>query len=231
MKPRILLLEDVETLRNTLSLNLELEGYTVEQAGNGREALNMFDNAHYDLLLLDVMVPDINGHQVCEHIRVRDQHIPILFLSALNLSSDRIKGLKHGADDYLAKPIDIEELFLKVERLLRKVDWFQKKIHHATSEFTFGQNSVNFETYEAMGSEGRFMLTKKEAALMRYFCENANEVLPRERILHSVWGYSAYPNSRSIDNFVLFLRQKFEADTANPRHFISIRGVGYRFAP
>src|SRR5687768_14037803 len=120
MKPRILLLEDEPAYRRTLAMNLELEGYLVVEAENGAKAMKLFSEEHFDLCLLDVMVPEVSGHSVCEHIRLNKEHIPILFISALNMPSDRVQGLKHGADDYIAKPFNLEELFLKVDRLIKK---------------------------------------------------------------------------------------------------------------
>lgn len=234
MKPRILLMEDELDFRRTLAMNLELEGFAVAQAVNGREALQMFNSEHFDLCILDVMVPEISGITVCEHIRLKQERIPVLFLSSLAASQEKVRGLKIGADDYVPKPVHIEELLLKINRLIRKGYWIdenQKAEVNDSLIYTFGNNSVNLATYEAKGVIGEFSLTKKEADLMRLFFEHPNELMTRERILHSVWGYKVYPNSRSIDNFVLFLRQKFEVDTRNPIYFRSVRGAGYRFTP
>lgn len=228
-------MEDEASYRRTLAMNLELEGYHVKEAGDGPKAMQYFSEEHFDLCLLDVMVPEISGLHVCEHIRLNKEHVPILFISALNMPSDRVQGLKSGADDYIAKPFNLEELFLKVDRLIKKghllSDTYKREKKNGEAVFQFGENRVNFDTYKASGAIGDFLMTKKEADLMRLFYDNQNEVLDRERILHTVWGYSVFPNTRSIDNFVLFLRQKFEKDSKNPQHFKAIRGVGYRFTP
>ena len=234
MKPRILLMEDELNFRRTLAMNLELEGYAVSQAVSGKEALSMFNAQHFDLCILDVMVPEISGITVCEHIRLKEERVPVLFLSSLSATQEKINGLKIGADDYVAKPVHIEELLLKIQRLIRKGYWIeegQKAEVNESNLYKFGNNSVNLSTFEAKGVIGNFNLTKKEADLIRFFFEHPNELLTRERILHSVWGYKVYPNSRSIDNFILFLRQKFEEDTRNPIFFRSVRGAGYRFTP
>ena len=234
MKPRILLMEDELDFRRTLAMNLELEGYSVTQAINGKEALTMFNSEHFDLCILDVMVPEISGITVCEHIRLKEERVPVLFLSSLSATQEKINGLKIGADDYVAKPVHIEELLLKIQRLLRKGYWIEEGRKAEVNDshvYKFGNNQVNLSTYEATGAIGKFNLTKKEADLIRFFFEHPNELLTRERILHSVWGYKVYPNSRSIDNFILFLRQKFEEDTRNPIFFRSVRGAGYRFTP
>ncbi|MBI1222758.1 MAG: response regulator [Bacteroidetes bacterium] len=234
MKPRILLMEDKAEFRATLAMNLQLEGYVVKEASDGREALEIFDSEHFDLCILDVMVPEISGHQVCERIRLKEEKLPIIFLSAMTMTQDRINGLKCGADDYVVKPFHLEELLLKVERHLRKGIWMENPQSSYSSDekqFFFGENEVNFDTYEGQGAQGTFTLTKKEADLLKLFFDHPNEILSRERILHTVWGYNVYPHSRSVDNFVLFLRQKFEHDTKNPLFFRSVRGAGYRFTP
>jgi len=231
MKPRILLLEDEETLRQGLTMNLELENYSVHPVTTGPEAIQAFKEEAFDLCILDVMVPEIDGMGVCENIRNQDENIPVLFLSALGHPDHRIKGLKTGADDYVTKPFNLQELLLKVEKLIQKSDKLKGDLEHHTSTLSFGPNAINFNNYEATGIEGSFSLTKKEAALMKLFADNPDEVISRERILHAVWGYSVYPNTRTIDNFVLVLRKKFEPDLKNPQFFKSVRGVGYRFSP
>lgn len=234
MKPRILLLEDEIDFRRMLCTNLELEGYTVSEVGNGKDALRLFDSEHFDLCLLDVMVPDVNGLHVCERIRMKQEKMPVLFLSALNATQDRVNGLRTGADDYVAKPFHLEELYIKIDRLIRKGYWLDEGKRSSVAEsqvFEFGENHVDFSSHEARGVEGKFLLTRKEADLLRLFFEHPNEILSRERILHAVWGYNVFPNTRSIDNFVLFLRQRFEPDTKNPLYFKAVRGVGYRFTP
>lgn len=234
MKPRILLLEDEAEFRNMLSMNLALEGYSVSEASNGIEAIHLFESEHFDLCLLDVMVPNINGLHVCERIRLKQEKIPVLFLSALNATQDRVNGLRRGADDYVAKPFHLEELYIKIERLIRKGYWLDEGTKSGVSDsqvFRFGENQVDLVRYEAKSISGNFSLTRKEADLLRLFFEHPNEILTRERILHTVWGYNVFPNTRSIDNFVLFLRQKFEADSKNPQYFRAVRGVGYRFTP
>lgn len=234
MKPRILLMEDEANFRQTLAVNLELEGYAVRQACDGKQAMSLFDSEHFDLCILDVMVPEVNGLHVCEHIRVNREKVPILFLSALNMTQDRLNGLRSGADDYVGKPFHLEELLIKVSRLIRKGSWIEKasKSEAPVDEvFSFGENKINLRSYEAVGVEGGFTLTKKEADLMRLFIEHPNEVIGRERMLNVIWGYTVYPYSRSIDNFLLNLRNKFEPNKKAPVYFHSIRGVGYRFTP
>ncbi|TNE81762.1 MAG: response regulator transcription factor [Bacteroidetes bacterium] len=231
MKPRILLLEDEDVLRQTLVMNLQLENYAVHATSNGEEAIRSFAEGKFDLCILDVMVPEIDGHGVCQNIRNQDSNIPILFLSALNGTDNRLQGLKNGADDYIGKPFNLDEMLLKIDRLIQKNKKIAGETPSMRKSFNFGDNVIHFDSYEAEGVSGPFQLTKKEILLLRLFVDFQNEVIPREKILHAVWGYSVYPNTRTIDNFILGLRKYFEEDPSTPRYFRSVRGVGYRFTP
>lgn len=227
---RILLVEDEEHLYHALKLNLELEGYTVVLATDGNTAVKTFREQKFDLVILDIMLPEMNGLMVCEHIRLHDTDVPVLFLSAKNTSADRIQGLRKGADDYLTKPFELEELLLRVSKLLEKSQKFRNvESGKAHSVYTFGNNKINFESYEASGVHGRVDLTKKEILLMKLLIENKNQVVSREHILKVVWDYNVIPNTRTIDNFILALRKYFEDDPKNPRYILSQRGVGYKF--
>ena len=223
---RILLVEDEEHIRDIVKLNLELEGYEVVATGNGREAIQFFHEQHFDLLLLDVMLPEVDGFQICEQVRLTNMEVPVIFLTAKDASVDRITGLKKGADDYLTKPFNLEELLLRVQNLLRRT---AKSPENSPEVYDFGQNSINFLTYEARGNDGSFNLTKKEAMLLKLLIDRRNEVVSRQQILQSVWGYDVYPSTRTIDNFILSFRKYFEEDPRNPKYFLSVRGVGYKF--
>lgn len=223
---RILLVEDEESLRDLVQLNLEMEGYEVVSTGNGRQALKLSQEQHFDLLLLDVMLPEIDGLQLCEQIRLSDYEVPIIFLTAKDAAADRIAGLRKGADDYITKPFNLEELLLRVNRLIRRTS---KSPENTPEEFHFGKNKVNFATYEALGVNGSFTLTKKEAMLLKLLIDRRNEVVSRQQILQSVWGYDIYPSTRTIDNFILSFRKYFEEDPREPKYFFSVRGVGYKF--
>lgn len=228
-KSSILLAEDEENLQEALKLNLELEGYEVTIAGNGAEALKNVEREHFDLIILDVMLPEIDGITVCESIRIQRPDQPILILSAKNSSADRVLGLKKGADDYLTKPFNLEELLLRISKLIRSS---QKQVQKSNVPeiFSFGKNRVDFRAQECINSKGeKIVLTKKEAALLRLLIENKNEVVTREKILQVVWGYNVYPTTRTIDNFILGFRKYFEEDSRNPVHFQSVRGAGYKF--
>jgi two-component system, OmpR family, alkaline phosphatase synthesis response regulator PhoP len=223
---RILLAEDEENIRDTVKLNLELEGYEVVTTSNGREAVKITKEQHFDLMVLDVMLPEINGYQICEQVRLTDRDTPIIFLTAKDASQDRIQGLKKGADDYLTKPFVFEELRLRIERLIQRSS---KSPDVSPDVYEFGDNRVNFATYEAKGNPGEFTLTKKEAMLLKLLIDRRGEVVSRQQILQSVWGYDVYPSTRTIDNFILSFRKYFERDPKNPEFFLSVRGVGYKF--
>ncbi|MDF2190756.1 response regulator transcription factor [Paraflavitalea sp. CAU 1676] len=228
-RPSILLVEDEENLHEALKLNLELEGYEVTSAFTGSEALQKVQDEYFDLLILDVMLPELDGIAVTETIRVQNNEVPILILSAKNASSDRVLGLKKGADDYLTKPFNLEELLLRVQKLIDK----NKKMLDKDSvgdTYSFGDNVIDFKAQEATTKDGeRIQLSKKEAMLLKLLIENKNEVVPREKILQTVWGYNVYPTTRTIDNFILNFRKYFEADSRNPEYFHSVRGVGYKY--
>jgi two-component system alkaline phosphatase synthesis response regulator PhoP len=225
----ILLVEDEENLHDTLRLNLELENYQVTSAYDGTEALKAVKAEYFDLVILDVMLPGIDGINVAETIRVQQNPVPILMLSARDTSADRILGLKKGADDYLNKPFNLEELLLRVQKLIEKNQKLQER-NHIAERYSFGKNTIDFKAQEAFNkNDERFRLTKKETMLLKLLIENKNEVVKREKILQSVWGYQVYPNTRTIDNFILNFRKYFEDDSRNPKHFHSVRGVGYKY--
>jgi two-component system alkaline phosphatase synthesis response regulator PhoP len=225
----ILLVEDEENLHEALKLNLELEGYEVTSAFDGTKALQAVQDEYFDLIILDLMLPEVDGITVIETIRLQNIEIPILVLSARNNSADRVLGLKKGADDYLTKPFNLEELLLRIEKLVEK----NKKMHGKPGTgdvYEFGKNTIDFKAQEATTSDGsRIQLSKKEAMLLRLLIENKNEVVTREKILQTVWGYNVYPTTRTIDNFILNFRKYFEEDSRNPKYFHSVRGVGYKY--
>lgn len=224
---RVLLAEDEENIREGIKLNLELEGYEVEIAKDGKEAIKKFKEQHFDLLLLDIMLPEVDGYQICEQVRLTNLEIPIIFLTAKDTAMDKIAGLKRGADDYITKPFNLEELLLRVNNLIRRTS---KSPENTPEIYDFGNNKVNFATYEATSdNNGDFNLTKKEAMLLKLLIDRRNEVVSRQQILQSVWGYDVYPSTRTIDNFILSFRKYFETDPKNPTYFRSVRGVGYKF--
>jgi len=229
-KASILLVEDEENLHEALKLNLELEGYEVTSAYDGAAALHTVEGAYFDLIVLDIMLPELDGISVIESIRISNNDVPILILSAKNTSADRVLGLKKGADDYLTKPFNLEELLLRVNKLIDKNKKLQDKSTVGNS-YTFGDNLIDFKAQEASTKSGqKIQLSKKETMLLKLLIENKNEVVPREKILQAVWGYNVYPTTRTIDNFILNFRKYFEHDSRSPQFFHSVRGVGYKYS-
>ena len=223
---RILLVEDEVNISNLIKMNLELEDYEVVACSDGKKAVDYFLRERFDLIILDIMLPGLSGIEVCEQVRLYNPSIPILMLSARSEPDDRIKGLKTGADDYLTKPFVLEELLLRIEKLLQRAN---EELKTEMEEYNFGDNKIDFNTYNAIGPKGEFKLTKKEVMLMRLLIERKNQVVSRKDILTAVWGYDVIPSTRTIDNFILMLRKSFEKNPSTPKHFISIRGVGYKF--
>lgn len=223
---RILLVEDEQSLRKMVKMNLELEDYEVVTVDNGKDALKTIDEQYFDLLILDIMLPDMDGLQICQHVRLTNTEIPILFLTAKDSPQDRVEGLKRGGDDYLTKPFNLEELLLRVKNLLKRSSSEEAA---KLESYSFGNNKVNFNTYEASNADESFTLTKKEVMLLKLLIDRKGEVVSRNEILQSVWGYDVYPSTRTIDNFILSFRKYFEEDSRNPKFFKSIRGVGYKF--
>jgi two-component system, OmpR family, alkaline phosphatase synthesis response regulator PhoP len=226
----ILLVEDEENFHAALKLNLELEGYQVVSAMDGAAAIKELQNQYFDVMILDIMLPEIDGIEVLETIRLQNNGIPVLILSAKNTSADRVMGLKKGADDYLTKPFNLEELLLRVQKLIEK----NKKLIDKTGidqVYSFGKNKIDFKAQEATTKTGETVqLSKKETMLLKLLIESKNEVVPREKILQTVWGYNVYPTTRTIDNFILNFRKYFEEDSRNPQYFHSVRGVGYKYS-
>ena len=229
-KNSILLVEDEENLHEALKLNLELEGYDVTSVFDGAAALKTVEQEYFDLIILDVMLPEMDGISVLETMRISNNEVPILILSAKNSSADRVLGLKKGADDYLTKPFNLEELLLRVHKLIDKNKKLQDKSTIGNT-YSFGNNLIDFKAQEATNKAGqKIQLSKKETMLLKLLIENKNEVVPREKILQAVWGYNVYPTTRTIDNFILNFRKYFEEDSRNPKYFHSVRGVGYKYS-
>ena len=231
-KGNILIVEDEENLHKTLKLNLELEGYSITSAFTGTEAIKCIENEYFNLIVLDLMLPEVDGIAVAENIRINNIDSPILMLTAKGTTEDIIIGLQKGADDYLTKPFNLQELLLRVEKLVSK----NKRMTDASSVVKeievhkFGGNKINFMSQTATSHTGeKIELSKKESLLLKLLIENKNVVVTREKILQIVWGYNVYPTTRTIDNFILNFRKYFEHDAKNPQYFQSIRGAGYKF--
>ncbi len=227
MNKRILLVEDEESLQDIIKLNLELEGYEVAAVNNGRIALEEFAAKRFDLVILDVMLPEVDGFTICQTIRLENTKIPILFLTAKSTAEDRVFGLKIGGDDYLTKPFNLDEFLLRVQSLLKRGESLPTP---EVDRYQFGECSIDFKAFMIVDIQGKqHQLSKREMKLLRLFVERRNEVLSRETILETVWGYDVFPSTRTIDNYILAFRKYFEIDPKDPKHFLSIRSVGYKF--
>jgi two-component system, OmpR family, alkaline phosphatase synthesis response regulator PhoP len=228
MASTILLVEDEKNLLSAIKLNLELEGHEVIAFMNAEEAWFKFKGMQFNLIILDVTLPGMNGYELCTNIRKADKKTPILFLTSRSTPEDRISGLKLGADDYLGKPFHLEELLLRVKSLLKRSQ--PDGVANGEEEYHFGPCSINFKTYEVITKDGEPKeLSKREIDLLKLLIERKNEVIPRELILKDVWGYDSIPSTRTIDNHIVTFRKYFESDPKSPIHFHSIRGVGYKF--
>jgi two-component system, OmpR family, alkaline phosphatase synthesis response regulator PhoP len=232
MSDRILLVEDEENLSDLIRLNLEMEGYEVNPCATGTRGAELALNEKFDLVLLDVMLPGINGFDILAQIRKKKPDLPVLILTARGTGEDRITGLKLGADDYLVKPFNLEELMLRVKNLLSRVRKTQSVTPLDSGEYSFGPFKINFETYEILkNGKVQGTLTNREVLLLKLLTSKAGQVVSREEILDKIWGEDAFPSSRTIDNYILALRKYFEVNQKEPVHFHSIRGVGYKFTP
>jgi two-component system alkaline phosphatase synthesis response regulator PhoP len=230
MPERLLLVEDEEHLAEVIADNLVLEGYQVEVVGRGDQALERARAEPPALILLDVMLPGLDGFAVCERLRAEGNEVPILFLTARNSDDERVRGLELGGDDYLGKPFDLRELILRVRALLKRAQWFAGP-SQAGDRLVLGEAVIDLKAFTAQVGGRELRLSTKEAMILRYLAERAGEVVSRAEILDRVWGYDAFPTTRTIDNFIVRLRRMLEPDPASPRYIHTIRGTGYRLTP
>jgi DNA-binding response OmpR family regulator len=227
---RLLVVEDDVRLAQGLCRNLEMEGFHAIAVHTGEEALATLSTAElpWDLVVLDIMLPGIDGLEVCRRLREQGETIPILFLTARGSDADRILGLQLGADDYLPKPFVVEELVLRVRGILRRAAWSRAPAQTGPV-VRIGSHSVDITTMRADTRSGPASLTEREVMLVRFFAENDGRVLTRGELLERVWGYTFDTSTRTLDTFIHRLRKHFEADPRHPRHFHTVRAVGYRF--
>ena len=229
--PRILVVEDDPHLAAGVIENLRAEGYEVSSAADGEQALGWLRAGSCALIVLDVMLPGIDGFAVCRTLREQGNNTPVLFLTARGDPADRVRGLESGGDDYLAKPFHLQELLLRVRAIIRRRDWYHSVSDTAaTAVLAFGGNEVDFRAFRARSWNGESQeLTEKEAMILKVLAEHGGEIVSREDLLEKVWGYDVFPSTRTVDNFILRLRKRFERDPADPKHFLTVWGVGYRF--
>jgi DNA-binding response OmpR family regulator len=235
-KRRILVVEDDTHIAEGLKLNLTLQGYETAVAVSGTEGLQMWKDWNPDLIVLDIMLPGLDGLSVLRHIRLQDERLPVLILSAKGEPNDRIRGFSCGVDDYLAKPFNLAEFLLRVERLLTRSLWGHDHPHPGPSEepveaqrYTFGGNAIDFTTMTAESRQGTIRLTEQEVLLLKVFIANRGKPLTRKTLLEVGWGYTGVTTTRTVDIFLVRLRRYFEDDPQNPVYFRSLRSVGYIF--
>lgn len=230
---RLLVVEDEAHLAAGLKLNLELEGYRVDVASTAREAgQRLLEPETYDTIVLDVMLPDLDGFELCRRLRESGNFVPVIMLTARSSAEDRVAGLEAGADDYLVKPFELGELLARVRSVLRRRAWENGGDRsHPTTLLEFGKVKVDFESHEVWRDGNPVKLTQLELDLLRYFALHPGRVLSRDELLEKVWKLRNYAHTRTVDNFLSRLRKRFEDDPQKPRHFVSVRGAGYKFLP
>lgn len=236
-KKRILIIEDDKHIAEGLQLNLSLQGFDTTIAADGAAGLRLWKSWSPHLVVLDIMLPVIDGLNVLRNIRLEDERVPILILSAKAAPDDKIKGLSFGVDDYLVKPFNLEEFLLRVKRLLTRASWQQTDpsgrspapLSTIGSTYVFGNNRIDFTTATAHGKSGPIQLTEQELKLLKLFIANKGKTLSRRKLLEIGWGYSGKTTTRTLDNFIVRLRKYFEDNPKKPVYFKSHRSVGYIF--
>jgi DNA-binding response OmpR family regulator len=225
---KILLVEDEESLAIGLEFNLTEEGYSVIWAKDGKVALDFFYSQDFDLIILDIMLPYVNGFEVAKKVREKSPQMPILILTARSGVEDRVKGLELGADDYLAKPFHLQELLLRIKGMLKRKTWY-KDAASVQPVYSFGENEINFENLECRTQDDQIRLTQQEAMVLKYLIDNKGKIVSRKELIEKVWHMNPDIETRTVDNFIVRLRKYFEPDPSSPKYFISIRGAGYMF--
>ncbi len=241
--PKILVIEDEQAVREALVDSLTLEGYTVVWKVNGDDGVKAYEEEEPDLIILDVMMPGIDGLEVCRKIRQDERYTPIIILTAKSGEIDKVVGLELGADDYLTKPFGMRELFARVKALLRRTVVQSKpkngaseslnikeSVEHETlEELAFSDVVIDFKAYRAKRGERTISLSAKEFELIKYLSKQPDIAISRDELLNHVWGYNSYPTTRTVDNFIARLRQKLETSPDQPKHILTVHGVGYKF--
>lgn len=227
-RPQILLVEDEFHIAQGIIFNLEADGYRVVHVETGAAALAALENDHFSLVVLDLMLPDMDGLHICQQIREGNKRLPILILTARGDEGDRVRGLEFGADDYMTKPFSLSEFLLRVQGMLRRSEWYRPDAG-SVGRYKFGANEVDFHGRRARTAHGVIDLTELEVRMLQIFFSRADETLTRPELLESVWGVSPESETRTLDNFIVRLRKYFELDPSRPVHFLTDRGRGYRF--
>lgn len=235
-KKRILIIEDDRHIAEGMRLNLNLQGYDVDIAPDGLSGLAGWKEKRPDLIVLDIMLPKMDGLTVLQNIRLEDERIPVLIVSVKGAPGDRVKGLSFGVDDYLTKPFHLDEFLLRVERLLTRVSWYRREGDPGEGTdrefpmiYAFGANRIDFGKGRAQSPRGDIALTEQELKLLKLFITHRGKPLSRKKLLEVGWGYSKGTTTRTVDNFLVRFRKYFEDNPHEPVYFISIRSVGYLF--
>ena len=223
---KILIVEDEPNMLKGLQDNLEFEGYDLDTAEEGKTGLEKIRSQRYDLVLLDVMLPNISGFDICKTIRKEGINTPVILLTARGEEIDKVRGLELGADDYITKPFSLRELIARVKAVLRRTEAGEN--NSTGDECTIGNLHINFRTYEATANNETVKMSAKEVDILKYLCNHKNQAVDRYDIMNEVWGINNEITTRTVDNFILKLRQKIEADPNNPKIILTIHGVGYK---
>jgi len=221
----ILIVEDDPNILMGLEDNLNIEGYDVLTATNGIQGLKTALKKEIDLVILDIMLPGINGYEICRKVKAEKPELPVIMLTARGSEMDKVAGLDIGADDYITKPFSLPELLARIRAAFRRI----KKDPSPLSSFSYDQVFIDFQNFQAFFKNSKVGMTNKEFEIMEYFISHENKVIHRHELLDEVWGYEVTPTTRTVDNFILALRKKLEEDPTRPKHIISVRGIGYRF--
>ena len=237
VKKKILIVEDEKHIAEGLKLNIILQGHDAMVANNGTSAIQAWHEWNPDLIVLDIMLPGIDGFSVLQNIRLEDEQIPILILSAKTTVDDKIKGLSYGVDDYMTKPFELEEFILRINRMLKRVSLYKQDLQSEQANgasaipmiYKFGSNRIDFQRSIAFCKNTKITLTEQELKLLKLFIVNKGKPLSRKKLLEIGWGYTGVTSTRTIDNFIVRLRKYFEENPKKPIYFKSLRSVGYVF--
>ncbi|MFT7035514.1 MAG: DNA-binding response OmpR family regulator [Cyclobacteriaceae bacterium] len=223
---KILIAEDEPAMRTGLTDNLEFEGYEVSSVSNGREALDILENQQFDLVILDVMMPEVSGFDVCQTLRKNGNEVPVVFLTAKGEEIDRVLGLEFGGDDYISKPFSLRELLARIKAILRRS---RNSIATGTAHYEkIGAMEVDFKRYEAWINNIKVKLSHREFDVLNFLWKNKQKIVSRDDLLKNIWGYDEFPTTRTIDNFILRIRQKVEENPNDPKVILTVHGMGYK---
>lgn len=222
---QILVIEDDSSILRVLKDNLTFEGYTVLVASDGKKGFDLALRKDIDMLLLDIMLPGMSGYEICTRLKIERPEIPIIMITARGADMDKISGLDVGADDYVTKPFSMQELMARIRAVFRRYNLGT----NISDEVSFGIAKIDFKKFQAFVNNIEVKLSSKEYAIMKYLIQHKGDVVHRHDLLEEVWGYNVMPTTRTVDNFMLELRKKLEKDSSQPKHIITVRGIGYKF--